>query len=44
MKYPWDDDKQIDWSMPWSDIAQAYADKFFDAQENLIEYYFKAKQ
>lgn len=40
MKYPWDDQKPIDWSKPWQDIAVAYQDKFFEAQNHLIDYYF----
>lgn len=43
MKYPWDDDIEIDWGAGWQDIALRYQDKFFQSKQRLIEYYFASK-
>jgi len=43
MKYPWDDDKQIDWSKSWQEITVDYQDKYFKANKSLIDYYFTSK-
>jgi hypothetical protein len=42
-KYPWDQEKEIDWDAPWPDIANQYADRYFESTNNLIDYYFKAQ-
>lgn len=42
-KYPWDQEKDIDWDAEWPEIANQYADRYFDVTEKLIVHYFRAE-
>jgi hypothetical protein len=42
-KYPWDQDKEIDWSADPVQIAKQYAHRYHDSTDKLIDYYFAAK-
>lgn len=39
-QYPWDDDKKVDWSKPFNEVASDYMEKYYDVKMKLIDYYF----
>lgn len=42
-KYPWSDNKEIDWEADPLSIANQYADRYYDATYKLIHHYFRAE-
>jgi hypothetical protein len=42
-KYPWEQETEIDWDAEWPEIANQYADRYYDATSKLISHYFRAE-
>lgn len=42
-KYPWDFDKEIDFSQEWPQITKQYHERLFGVVDKFIDHYFMAK-
>lgn len=42
-KYPWDFDKEVDFSKGWPEITKQYQERLFLVVDKFIDHYFMAK-
>lgn len=42
-KYPWDNEKEINWLTSYEEIVGQQTDRYYDLRERFVDYYFSNK-